>query len=119
MKIIKKLSMSLVMMALILTLMSESCELDVPTLKIYPNPASEVLNVELSDEIIGFLKSEGEPIPQFTKFEIFSLQTGKKIKDIHNPSKTIDVSFLEPGPYTIMVWSYDELIGSSKFLINR
>ena len=113
---LKRISVYLILAVAFLMITAESCEMDIPMLKVYPNPSTDILNVEMSDEMVEIMKSEGEPLPIFSKIEIYSLQTGKQMKEIFNPSKRIDVSFLKPGAYTIVVFSNGELIGNSKFL---
>lgn len=112
---IKKIYLFLFAVSLFFLLTGESCETDIPMLKVYPNPAHDILNVEMSDEMLAILKSEGEPIPRFSRIEIYSLQTGEKIKTINYPSNPIDVSFLKTGAYMLMVFE-DALIGEAKFL---
>lgn len=111
----RKIYFYLFAVSLFFLLTAESCETDIPMLKVYPNPATDILNVEMSDEMLAILQETGEKCPVFTQIDIYCLESGKKLKEIKHPNNPIDVSFLKPGAYMLIVYGED-IIGETKFL---
>lgn len=77
--------------------------LDLTKLRLYPNPAEDVLNIEYKSEI--------------REISIFDM-TGKQLysRNINDSFSTIDVSTLSPGTYLVKIDTYDNESSTLKFI---
>ncbi|GIV27413.1 MAG: hypothetical protein KatS3mg027_1227 [Bacteroidia bacterium] len=75
-------------------------------IKVWPNPATDLVNVQLINVY-----------SRNYKMEILDI-SGKKIKELNFDSalKTIDLTELEQGCYFIYIYDGNDIIGSSKFV---
>ena len=81
------------------------------TLNLFPNPASEIINIELRH-----LKNIANAT--ITMYDI----TGKKIieKQInHSTMETISVTELAPGLYTILISDANSILGKQKVVLQK
>lgn len=68
---------------------TDGAELDSLTFKVYPNPASRVLNIELEDQMV-------------MNFKIYTMD-GRFVEDVLvNSSKTLDLSKYSNGKYFLV-----------------
>lgn len=79
-----------------------------PTIFVYPNPASDKLNIELTGEDMQAV------------VQIFTIQ-GKLVKTtrINQPTQIIDVSDLLPGVYLVSSTLNDGTVNTERFMIQR
>lgn len=82
---------------IVLTLLLTAC---ITELKIYPNPASEIINIE--------------NIEYYSKIEIYDIQ-GQLLISIDNPNNPININNLKIGSYFIRTYSNQDM-GTGKFI---